>query len=405
MTKNQFYSDQRGSAHVAIAVVLIIALIGGVGYRFYTGYQSKQSLVASEKTLAEAKHKNDAGDARLLSQVEEKALKDADIEVKKPQETTPSYPAPVVAKPAPTPLAPFSFAGATLTATRAYGTNSSNLPAYREIALVGDDLWFTNANTSYIGVISPSGNVRSYKSSLNGSYFTPIAKGSDGRVWFAGNTQKIHAMSTNGKETTYTIPSQPILVESMVLGPDKNIWFTTWNNNQQGIVGKITPSGTVTEYKLRNGYARGLTVGADGRVWFATGLGAGSISTSGNISYVDTYGGRSYSPWGIASAGKAIWLLGHDGSEGSKLIRVGLDGTFKSYSSASTNNLFRVYSGPNNTAWFSDWTSGSIGRITESGKITRFAAPAGYKNVLGLTFKGQDIWASYTNSIIKFTFK
>jgi virginiamycin B lyase len=57
-------------------------------------------------------------------------------------------------------------------------------------------------------------------------------------------------------------------------GPDGNMWFTESNNNA---VGRITPSGTVTQIPVPSpGQNYGITAGPDGNVWF-TELSAGKV--------------------------------------------------------------------------------------------------------------------------------
>ncbi len=48
-------------------------------------------------------------------------------------------------------------------------------------------------------------------------------------------------------------------------GPDGNLWAT---NEATGKIGKITPSGTITEYAGPSDAPRGITAGPDGNLWF-----------------------------------------------------------------------------------------------------------------------------------------
>ena len=52
------------------------------------------------------------------------------------------------------------------------------------------------------------------------------------------------------------------------MGPDGNLWFP-----EGGAIGRITPSGAVTEFPLpKSGSDAGaLTVGPDGKLWFPDG--------------------------------------------------------------------------------------------------------------------------------------
>jgi hypothetical protein len=64
---------------------------------------------------------------------------------------------------------------------------------------------------------------------------------------------------------TTTSNSQP---NEIITGPDGNIWFTDFGNNK---IGKITQSGTITEYGTgitASAGLYGITVGPDGNIWF-----------------------------------------------------------------------------------------------------------------------------------------
>jgi len=398
------HSKEAGSAHlllIGVITLAIIAALGVVGFNAFQRSQVASTKTTQEEVLHRAKGKLDSGDVYGLTTSEKTALENADVDVQKPSEPTASVPTQTPVSTDTNPTANDSMSSASLKSTKDYSTGSLDLPAYREVVAVDGNMWFTNANTSFIGKMTSNGSVTKYKSSVQGAYFTPIVKGADGRLWFAGNTQRIHAMTVDGKETTYAIPSSPTLVESMVLGPDGNVWYTTWNNNQQGIIGKVTPSGKITEYKFKySGYARGLTAGPDGKIWFGSTAGLGTISTNGEITLIGGYQGISLVPWGIASDGKSyVWGIGHDGSTGSRLVRIDMNGKTTTFDSAATKNVFRIYSGPDGTVWFSDWSGGGIGRVSPDGSITKFAAPNDLQNSLGITFVGRSVWVSYAGPL------
>ena len=421
-----FRAREAGAGHLVLVGVILLAIIGTLGVVGYNAFKRSQlASVANpskEEILERAKAKMDSGDVYGLTKSEKSALKKDGVTVDKPAAPSAlpsgtSVLPNVIGAVKPSPDITDSFASASLKNTSVYSTNSLDLPAYREVAAVDGSVWFTNANTPFIGKMSSNGDVTKYKSGVQGAYFTPIVKGSDGRLWFAGNSQKIHAVTVDGKESTYAIPSNPTLVESMVLGPDGNVWFTTWNNNQQGLIGKVTPSGNITEYKFKySGYARGLTVGADKKIWFGSTMGLGTISTDGEVNLIGGYQGVTLVPWGIASDGKGnVWGIGHDGSTGSKLVRIDATGKTQVFDTAATKNLFRLYSGPDGTVWFSDWGGGAFGRVASDGTVTKFAAPDGLENALGITFIGRDVWVSYAGplkngamaaagKLVKFTF-
>jgi streptogramin lyase len=54
------------------------------------------------------------------------------------------------------------------------------------------------------------------------------------------------------------------LANSIVAGPDGNIWFTVYN----GAIVRITPAGTQTKFTATN-VPGGITAARDGNIWVA----------------------------------------------------------------------------------------------------------------------------------------
>ena len=47
--------------------------------------------------------------------------------------------------------------------------------------------------------------------------------------------------------TEYSLPTSTSIPQGITAGPDGNLWFAETNGNR---IGKITPSGTLTEYPI-----------------------------------------------------------------------------------------------------------------------------------------------------------
>jgi streptogramin lyase len=123
---------------------------------------------------------------------------------------------------------------------------------------------------------------------------------------------------------------------AVVAGPDGNLWFT-----YSGSVGKMTPSGTVTNYPLTSeGYSNAITAGPDGNMWF-------------------TRQGES------------------------KIGKITPAGTVTEYKLPAASRPFDITAGPNkeNALWFTDFETGKIGKITTAGVITEWAIPGGGRAV------------------------
>jgi virginiamycin B lyase len=84
------------------------------------------------------------------------------------------------------------------------------------------------------------------------------------------------AWATAGTITEFPIPTKSAPI-GITAGPDGNVWFT---EIMQGVgkIGRITPSGTITEFQTPTANSRleGITAGPDGNLWFTEGS-AGKI--------------------------------------------------------------------------------------------------------------------------------
>src|SRR5262245_32201428 len=98
---------------------------------------------------------------------------------------------------------------------------------------------------------------------------TGITAGADGNVWFtdpvAGNVGRI---APSGQVTEFTSPiGHPGVITA---GPDGNLWFSTSAISSSPAIGRITPDGQVASFPIPDQFAgvNALTAGPDGNVWF-----------------------------------------------------------------------------------------------------------------------------------------
>lgn len=89
------------------------------------------------------------------------------------------------------------------------------------------------------------------------------------------------ASAALGDTEEFIAPTQPTKPLTAVEGPDGNLWYT---NDGSTKIGKVTPSGEVTEFSPGlTGAAFSITSGPEGKLWFTekTAKKIGSINTSG----------------------------------------------------------------------------------------------------------------------------
>ncbi len=86
-----------------------------------------------------------------------------------------------------------------------------------------------------------------------------------------------------GDQEEFIAPTQPTKPLTLVEGPDGNLWYTNDDISTKKI-GKVTPSGEVTEYTPGlTGAAHSITSGPEGKLWFTEKVAKkiGFINTSG----------------------------------------------------------------------------------------------------------------------------
>ena len=134
--------------------------------------------------------------------------------------------------------------------------------------------------------LTPGGDVIDYGASLpDGARPQGLAIGPDGSLWFTDDHRggAIGRLSATGVVSEYrTGLAAHAQLGAITPGPDGNMWFTDCS----GGVGRVTPSGTITEFTVASGCPTAITAGPDGNLWFTetgTALGVGRITPAGAV--------------------------------------------------------------------------------------------------------------------------
>jgi virginiamycin B lyase len=145
----------------------------------------------------------------------------------------------------------------------------------------------------------------------------------------------------------------------MVLGPDGNVWFTDYGNDN---VGKITTAGTITTYSTTplGAQPSGIAKGPDNNLWVA--------DAYGSIIKVTTAGAMTQYKTGLTAGGAPQYIT-----------------------AAPDGNLYFT------EAFFSSSKSDHVGRITTSGAINEFGTLAAntYPNVITTGADGNVYFTEY----------
>ena len=193
-----------------------------------------------------------------------------------------------------------------------------------------------------------------------GSAPSGIVAGPDGNLWFTeANTDKIGRITPSGVVTEFAIPTPGSSPLSIAAGSDGNLWFTEVNAFQ---IGRITTSGVVTEFHLpTTGFKPiSITAGPDGALWF-TDMSANNPSTDLPTSQPPVFEPTSHPIFG----GK-IGRISTAGAITEFAIPTGAD------PNGTPNG---ITSGPDGNLWFTERNSSdhpAIGRLTPSGAYSEF---------------------------------
>jgi streptogramin lyase len=146
-----------------------------------------------------------------------------------------------------------------------------------------------------------------------------ITAGPDGNVWFTDPVQSaVGRITPSGQVTEFSTIGNP--AGEITTGPDGNLWFI--GDALRGEIGRITPTGQVTEFTLPNAFAQltAVTAGPDGNVWFTaniypSGELVGRITPSGQITEfsIPVPPGVSGRAGGITAGPDGNLYFSHDG--------------------------------------------------------------------------------------------
>jgi len=138
------------------------------------------------------------------------------------------------------------------------------------------NLWFIDPPEEAIGRVTPSGTITEFKGVFASYYSQGILTGPDGNLWYAARGSGIGQITSTGIATMFPFPGHDKgrTPKRIVWGADGNLWFTATSEVRSGAVGRMTPTGSVTEFL--DGLNAGsqpsdIVAGSDGSLWFTDG--------------------------------------------------------------------------------------------------------------------------------------
>ena len=172
--------------------------------------------------------------------------------------------------------------------------------------------------------------------------------------------------------TEFPVATFNSMPEGITLGPDGNLWFTEFQAGGGHQIGRVTPTGTITEFSGLTGAPFWITAGPDGNLWFTeTSNAVGEMTTAGVLV------GEFSLP--VAGSGLDQIAAGSDGNlwitefSGDRIGKVSTTGAVTDVASLTTGaGPTAIIGGPDGNLWFTEQSAGKIGRITTAGVVTEF---------------------------------
>ncbi len=252
------------------------------------------------------------------------------------------------------------IAGATNANYRPGASDVGHTLVAQVTATNGDGSVVANSETKLVNVVEYP---------LPEGYPENITAGPDGNLWFVHGRSNVGKITPSGTITEYSLGSgwDP---SAITTGPDGNLWLT----EEEDKVAKVTTSGTITTYSVPSGGGDAITTGSDGNLWTAQ-YGSSKIAkitTSGVVTEYALPAGSH--PAGITGGpDNNLWFTDIGSS---KIGKITTSGVITEYSLPEKSEPRGITAGPDGDLWFTDVGSSKIGKITTSGTITEYPLPA-----------------------------
>jgi virginiamycin B lyase len=212
-----------------------------------------------------------------------------------------------------------------------------------------------------------------------------ITEGPDGLLWLT-DYDSVLRRNADGSFTDFSAGIDGDSLSSITTGPDGNLWFAEFN--PPGRIGRITPTGTVTEMAVfgvtpgfTDGNVQTITAGPDGNLWFTKPFNGdngrvGRITPAGVVTeFTPPYDDAE--PRGIVAGPDGnLWFT--DSGTG-RVVKLGTDGTFTDVAVSGVTpgfdtgpSLGPVTVGPDGNLWLLAYSAPAVVRVTPAGQVTQY---------------------------------
>jgi streptogramin lyase len=296
------------------------------------------------------------------------------------------------------------------------------LPAAAGGIATGPDrnLWFTQGDR--IGRISPEGEALAQFPLRYGKFSVGIAAGPDGNLWFTESVGEhfsptgalpfpvaVGKITPTGAMTEYPLTPQ-VGGGAIITGPEGNLWFR-WNPlGRTTLAGVVSPIATIPSVNP----PVAITLGSDGNVWFASPTDNVLNDTVGYVGKITPGGQATQYALPTSHAYPMDIVAGPDGNlwfterNANKIGRITSQGVITEFDVPTPDSQpAAICVGPDGNIWFTESKAGKVGRLSlngpASGKVTLTVPAAASSAGANGTFFHTDLWLmnrSFTSPVV-----
>ena len=169
-------------------------------------------------------------------------------------------------------------------------------------------MWFTDDRI--VGYMNLSSHVfKEFNVPTHDAGIEDIAAGGHGTMWFTeahgGNVGRINTKNEKISEYKLSTPNHPL---GITLGADGAMWFANYHS-----IDRITADGQLSDYPIGQNYPTGVTTGPDGAIWFTgqsdqNGGLVGRIDLNTHVRKIAKYAAGSGGNFGIVTRGSELYM-------------------------------------------------------------------------------------------------
>jgi streptogramin lyase len=226
------------------------------------------------------------------------------------------------------------------------------------------------------------------------------------------NSLNTCAFGPFGKITNFQVGSPGVQIYGIAGGPDGNVWFT-YNDSSGTQIGRITPAGKVTLFRVNTpsgALLMPIMAGPDGNLWFVADHYMGSYQAIGRITTSGSV--RLFTKGLQPNAGVFDIAAGNDGNmwfteQNQQTPRVGRitpAGEITEFSiKATAPALAGITAGPDGKEWFTADFAGFVASITPHGTVTQYYLWQGSSPYDIATGADANVWFTCSVGIARFS--